>query len=44
MSYIITTICIGSKYELIRPHWVNRINNKCKHKEMYILDNTNIKK
>lgn len=42
MSYIITTICIGAKYEPIKQHWLNRINNKCKHEEVFILDSTNI--
>ena len=44
MSYIITTICIGNKYESIKQHWVNRITDKCKNKQINILDNTNITK
>ena len=43
MSYIITTICVGSKYERIKPHWINRINDKCKNKEIIIFDKTNSK-
>jgi hypothetical protein len=42
MSYIITTICIGQKYEPIKQHWLNKINEKCKDKEIYIFDKTNI--
>ena len=45
MSYIISTICIGAKYEPIKNHWLNRIKNKCtKTKEIIIFDNTNILK
>jgi hypothetical protein len=44
MNYIITTICIGNKYEPIKQHWLNRINNTCKNEEVIIFDNTNIKK
>ena len=44
MSYIISTICFGTKYEPIRTHWLNRVNNKCiKAKKIHICDNTNVK-
>lgn len=39
MSYIITTICIGKKYESIKEHWEKRITNKCTNAEISILDN-----
>lgn len=42
MSYIITTICIGHKYEPIRQHWLSRINNTCKCENVYIFDSTNV--
>jgi len=42
MSYIITTICVGPKYEMIKQHWLNRINEKCKTEEIIIFDNTTI--
>ncbi len=45
MSYIISTICIGDKYEYIKNHWLNRINNKCiKNKEICIVDKNNIQR
>jgi hypothetical protein len=43
MTYIITTICFGAKYEPIRQHWLNRIKSKCiKNKDIRIFDNTNV--
>jgi hypothetical protein len=43
-EYIISTICIGNKYEPIKEHWVKRITDKCKNvKEITIIDDTNIK-
>jgi hypothetical protein len=44
MSYIITTICIGKKFEPIREHWLKKINDTCKTEEIYIIDDNNIKK
>lgn len=35
MTYIISTICFGNKYEPIKNHWLNRINNKCLKKSGY---------
>lgn len=29
MNYIVTSICIGRKYEPIKSHWINRINAIC---------------
>ena len=44
MSYIITSICFGNKFESIKNHWLERINNKCKKKqEVIIYDDTNVK-
>lgn len=42
--YIIATMCIGSKYESIYPHWYNRIKNKCNTNDFSIelLNNTNV--
>jgi hypothetical protein len=42
MSYFITSICFGEKYEPIKEHWIKRINEKCKPNEIYIIDKTNI--
>ena len=43
MSYIISTICVGQKYNRIRPHWLNKINNTCKKaKQVCFYDNSNI--
>jgi hypothetical protein len=43
MSYIITTICFGVKYEPIRQHWIKRITDKCKQgKEIVVFDKTNV--
>lgn len=45
MSYIISSLCLGLKYEIIKPHWINRIYKKCeKIKEIHIFDNTNLNK
>jgi len=44
MSYIISTLCFGSKYKMIKKHWFNRIFNTClKAKKIYIFDENNIK-
>ena len=43
MSYIITTLCFGQKYEPIRNHWANRITDKCKkQKGIIVYDKSNI--
>lgn len=43
-EYIVSTICIGNKYEPIKQHWVKRIKEKCKKiKDITIIDETNIK-
>jgi hypothetical protein len=39
MSYTITTLCAGGKYEPIKNHWLNRIHNRCKNHEIVIFDN-----
>jgi hypothetical protein len=45
MSYRITTLCVGSKYDPIKPHWLDRINKRCtKVQEVHIFDNSNIQK
>lgn len=42
MSYIISTICYGSKYEVILQHWLNKINSICNHKEICVINKNNI--
>jgi hypothetical protein len=42
MSYIITTLCLGQKYEPIRNHWTNRITDKCKSCQVKIFNDFNI--
>ena len=42
MSYIITTLCLGQKYEPIKNHWTNRINDKCKSCYIQIFNDFNI--
>jgi hypothetical protein len=42
MDYIITSLCIGSKYEPILPKWIKRINEKCKNCEIKIINNANV--
>ena len=42
MSYIITTLCLGQKYEPIRNHWTNRINAKCANCNIKIFNDFNI--
>jgi hypothetical protein len=43
MSYIISSLCFGNKYEPIKSHWLSRINERCSiKKSVHIFDNTNI--
>jgi len=42
MSYNISTVCVGNRYEPILPKWKERIKNKCKNSEIYIYNQPNI--
>lgn len=38
MKYIFLTFCDGIKYEVILPHWLNRIQTTCKNCEIVIVN------
>lgn len=40
MSYLITTLCLGNKYQPIKEHWIKRVKDKCKNCEIKIIDDT----
>jgi hypothetical protein len=44
ISYIVTTLCIGKKFEKIRPHWEKRVNQMTTNSLIKIFDNSNINK
>lgn len=39
MSYTIITLCIGDKFIPIKPHFINRIKNKCNSANLEIIEN-----
>lgn len=42
MSYIITTLCYGYKYQPIQSHWLKRIEYKCSPDKTIVIDENEI--